>query len=208
MSSSSHPSNSTEPTRPVATETSTDSPPDAGARNGFDRLVLRCGRSAAWLVFIAMTISVYEVFMRYGLDSPTSWVHETVVMLVATLFSLGGPVAMANNRHIRVRVLYDTVGPRVRLWLDRFNDLVTLGFCLLMSYAGYVMFWKSSHNPMGDWSLERSGTSWNPPFPTLVKGMILLALAVMTVQAACHLVQSLRARLEPETEGRLVEEYR
>lgn len=167
---------------------------EGSARSGFDRAVLRCGRVAAWLAFIAMVISVFEVFMRYGLDSPTSWVHESVVMLVATLFALGGPVAMASDRHIRVRVLYDHVGPRLKCWLDRFNDLVTLGFCILMSYAAYVMFWKSSHNPLGEWSLERSGTSWNPPFPSLIKGVILLALAVMTVQAVIHLVQSLRRK--------------
>ena len=178
---------------PSAGETTTQPDP---VRNGFDRGVVWCGRVAAWLVFIAMAISVFEVIMRYGFDSPTSWVHESVVMLVAVSFALGGPVALASNRHIRVRVLYDSAGPRFKLWLDRFNDLVTLGFCLGMSYAAYVMFWDASHNPLGEWQLERSGTSWNPPFPALVKGMIMLALMIMTIQALVHLIQSLRARAE------------
>lgn len=167
-------------------------------RSAFDRVIVKAARGAAWLVFLAMAISVYEVFMRYGFDSPTSWVHETVVMLVAVSFCLGGPAALASNRHIRVKVLYDSVGPRFRLWLDRFNDLVTFGFCLGMSYAGYVMFWGASHNPMGDWQLERSGTSWNPPFPALVKGMILLALAIMCIQSLIHLVQSIKGRPAPQ----------
>ncbi|MGQ7250003.1 TRAP transporter small permease subunit, partial [Halomonas sp. V046] len=167
-------------------------------RSGFDRIVVAAARGAAWLVFIAMAISVFEVIMRYGFDSPTSWVHESVVMLVAISFCLGGPAALASNRHIRVKVLYDAVGPRCRLWLDRFNDLVTFGFCLGMSYAAYVMFWSASHNPMGEWSLERSGTSWNPPFPALVKGMILLALAIMCVQALIHLVQSIKGKPAPQ----------
>lgn len=175
-------------------------------RSNFDRGVVWCARRVAWLVFIAMAISVYEVIMRYGFDSPTSWVHETVVMLVAFSFALGGPAALASNRHIRVRVLYDTVGPRFKLWLDRFNDLVTLGFCLAMSYAAYVMFWGASHNPLGEWSLERSGTSWNPPFPAMIKGIILVALAVMTVQALIHVMQSLRGKpaipaSTPDSEG-------
>ncbi|ALM52404.1 TRAP transporter small permease subunit [Halomonas huangheensis] len=166
-------------------------------RSGFDRLVVKAGQTAAWLVCVAMAISVYEVIMRYGFNSPTSWVHESVVMLVAVSFCLGGPVALASNRHIRVRVLYDTVGPRFRLWLDRFNDLVTFGFCLGMTYAAYVMFWGASHNPMGDWQLERSGTSWNPPFPALIKGMILLALAIMCIQSLIHLYQSLKGKPAP-----------
>ncbi|MGQ4879031.1 TRAP transporter small permease subunit [Billgrantia sp. LNSP4103-1] len=163
-------------------------------RNALDRLVSRGARGAAWMILLAMAISVVEVFLRYGFGSPTSWVHETVVFLVAISFALGGPAAMARNSHIRVKVLYDSVGPRLRGWMDRFNDLVTLGFCLAMSYAAFTMFWKASHNPLGEWRLERSGTSWNPPFPAMVKGVILFALALMTLQATLHLIQSLRAR--------------
>ncbi len=170
---------------------------DDPVRSAFDRGVVWCARGAAWLVFVAMAISVYEVIMRYGFDSPTSWVHESVVMLVAVSFALGGPAALASNRHIRVRVLYDSAGPRLRRWLDRFNDLVTFGFCLAMSYAAYVMFWDASHNPLGEWSLERSGTAWNPPFPALVKGVIMLALLIMCVQALIHLIQSLRGQQPP-----------
>ncbi|WP_456267338.1 TRAP transporter small permease [Kushneria sp. AK178] len=175
-------------------------------RSNLDRGVVWCARGAAWLIFIAMAISVYEVIMRYGLDSPTSWVHESVVMLVAVSFALGGPAALASNRHIRVRVLYDSAGPRLRLWLDRFNDLVTFGFCVAMSYAAWIMFWDASHNPMGAWQLERSGTSWNPPFPALIKGVIMISLMVMCVQSLVHLVQSLRGR--PATAGTIDEEAR
>ncbi|MDT0500732.1 MULTISPECIES: TRAP transporter small permease subunit [unclassified Halomonas] len=163
-------------------------------RTALDRLVARGARGAAWLVLVAMAISVVEVFLRYGFNNPTSWVHESVVFLVAVSFALAGPAALARNAHIRVRVLYDSAGPRLKCWMDRFNDFVTLGFCLAMSYAAFHMFWRASHNPFGEWQLERSGTSWNPPFPALVKGVILFALALMTLQALLHLVQSLRAR--------------
>lgn len=163
-------------------------------RNALDRFIARGGSLVGWLVFLAMVISVYEVIMRYGFDAPTSWVHETVIFLVAITFSLGGPVTLAQNRHIRVRVLYDSAGPAIKRWLDRFNDLITLLFCIAMSYAAFEMFWRASHNPMGDWQLERSGTSWNPPLPALTKGVILIALAVMTLQATLHLIQSCTSR--------------
>uniref|UniRef100_UPI0023B1FDBD TRAP transporter small permease subunit n=1 Tax=Halomonas elongata TaxID=2746 RepID=UPI0023B1FDBD len=144
--------------------------------------------------------SVYEVIMRYAFASPTSWVHETVVMLVAVSFAFAGPAALAGNRHIRVKVLYDSVGPTVRLWLDRFNDLVAFLFCLGMTYAAFTMFWDASHNPLGEWQLERSGTSWNPPFPALVKGVIMVALAIMCLQTLLHFVQSLRGKRAPEVD--------
>ncbi|QNI04177.1 TRAP transporter small permease subunit [Halomonas sp. SH5A2] len=163
-------------------------------RNALDRLIVRGGRAVSWLVLVAMGISVVEVFMRYGFNNPTSWVHETVVFLIAVIFVLGGPAAMARNSHIRVKVLYDNAGPTLKCWMDRFNDLLTLIFCMSMSYAAFYMFWGASHNPLGEWSLERSGTSWNPPFPAMVKGMIFFALTLMTLQALLHLWQSLKAK--------------
>jgi TRAP-type mannitol/chloroaromatic compound transport system permease small subunit len=169
-------------------------------RNGFDRLIARGGHAVSWLVLVAMAISVVEVFMRYGFGNPTSWVHETVVFLIAVIFALGGPTAMARNSHIRVKVLYDTAGPRLQCWMDRFNDLLALGFCIAMSYAAFHLFWGASHNPLGEWSLERSGTSWNPPFPAMIKGMILFALLLMTLQASLHLLQSVRAKPDAGSE--------
>ena len=163
-------------------------------RTGFDHTLLWTGKVVCWLVFFAMAISVFEVVSRYGFDRPTSWVHESTVFLVAATFALGGPIALARDRHIRVRLVYDWVSPKTRRWLDVANNVIALGFCMGMSYAAYVMFWRSSHNPSGAWQLERSGTSWNPPFPSWVKGIILLALVLMSIQVVLHLVQAVRGR--------------
>lgn len=162
-------------------------------RTPLDRLINSVGSAIAWLALIAMAISVWEVVMRYAFDSPTSWVHETVIFLIACIFALGGPFALARDKHIRIRIVYDMASPRLRRIFDIFNSVVTLLFTAGMSYAAYVMFWRASHNPTGDWQLERSGTSWNPPFPALTKGVILLAVAIMMVQAVFHIVHTLRA---------------
>ncbi len=168
-------------------------PEEIVLRTPLDRLINAAGSAIAWLALIAMAISVFEVMMRYVFNSPTSWVHETVIFLIACIFALGGPFALARDKHIRIRIVYDMASPRLRQFFDLFNSVVTLLFTAGMSYAAYVMFWRSSHNPAGDWQLERSGTSWNPPFPAMTKGVILLAVAIMTVQAVFHIVHAVRA---------------
>jgi TRAP-type C4-dicarboxylate transport system permease small subunit len=171
-------------------------------RTRLDAVVDRYSRAVAWLVLIAMVISVLEVISRYVFDSPTSWVHEMVIFLIAVLFALGGAGAMARDRHIRVRIIYDAVSPKWRRWLDVLNGVLTVGFTLGMSYAAYTMFYRSVADPLGGWTLERSGTSWNPPFPSMTKGIILVALAIMAMQSVLHLVQALRGRQQagkPET---------
>lgn len=161
-------------------------------RTTLDRYVNSAGSLISWLALIAMAISVWEVVMRYAFNSPTSWVHETVIFLIACIFALGGPVALARDKHIRIRVIYDAVSPGVRRIFEVFNSIITLLFTVGMSYAAYIMFWRSSHNPTGDWQLERSGTSWNPPFPALTKAVILLAVAVMMLQAILHVIYAVR----------------
>lgn len=169
-------------------------------RTPLDRAIARSANVVAWLVFLAMAISVFEVIMRYVFHSPTSWVHESTVMMIAALFALGGPVAMARDKHIRVRLIYDSVSPKVRRWLDVFNNTVILVFCIGMTYAAWQLFFRATHDPSGAISLERSGTSWNPPFPAFTKGFILLAVGLMAVQALLHLILSLRGRVDaPET---------
>ncbi|MBK8907740.1 MAG: TRAP transporter small permease [Rhodospirillales bacterium] len=170
-------------------------------RTTLDRYVNEAGALISWLALIAMAISVYEVVMRYVFESPTSWVHETVIFLIACIFALGGPVALARDKHIRIRVIYDAVSPGVRRIFDVFNSVITLLFTVGMSYAAYIMFWRSSHNPTGDWQLERSGTSWNPPFPAMTKGVILVAVAIMMLQAILHVIHAVRGPAADRKEG-------
>ena len=161
-------------------------------RTPLDHLVNGTGAGIGWLIFFAMVITVWEVILRYIFNDPTYWVHESTVFLVATIFALGGPIVLAQDRHIRVRIVYDYVPDRVRAWLDVFNDIVTLLFCIGMAYAAFELFTGAIFNPAGELQLERSGTSWNPPYPALTKGMILLAVSVMCLQAVWHVVVALR----------------
>lgn len=201
------PTDTLPPFAPPPTEPSAIAQPVARGEPGhirtrLDAVVDRYSRVVAWLVLIAMVISVLEVISRYVFDSPTSWVHEMVIFLIAVLFALGGAGAMARDRHIRVRIIYDAASPKWRRWLDVLNGFLTVGFTLGMSYAAYTMFYRSVADPLGGWTLERSGTSWNPPFPSMTKGIILVALAIMAMQSVLHLVQALRGRPQvgkPET---------
>ncbi len=163
-------------------------------RSALDAAIGEAGKVIAWLVLVGAMISVYEVCMRYLFNSPTSWVHETTVFLIAVIFALGGPVAMARDKHIRVRLIYDAVSVRARRWLDVVNSVITFLFLTGMTYAAWIMFYKSTHAPTGVIQLERSGTSWNPPFPAWIKTVILISVAVMLVQTVVHLIQALRGK--------------
>lgn len=154
----------------------------APGENRLDRLIRRLGQAVAWLVFLAMLVSVYEVIMRYGFNAPTDWAHETTTFLVAAIFALGGPYALATNRHIQIRILLDRLSPRGRSWLERLNLLLGILFCLAIGYAAWTLAFNATHTPDGAWRLETSGSAWNPPLPAFTKIIILIAIALMALQ--------------------------
>ena len=168
---------------------------DADIRTGLDRAIAGASKVFAYAIFVAFLITAFEVVARYVFDSPTFWAHETTTFLIAAVFLIGGPVALARDKHIRVRMIYDAVGPKKRRALDIFNSVVALIFFAGLAYAGWVMVMKSWFTPTGALHLEGTGTSWNPPTPALLKLLVLVCVVTMFVQTLLHLVDALRRRI-------------
>lgn len=175
-----------------------DEPLDDGApveiRTGADRMIAATAKPISWIIFVAFAISIWEVFARYVLNSPTIWVHETTTFLIALTFLVGGPIALARDRHIRVRMFYDNVKPSTKRILDIVNSVLALGFFAGLTYAAVTMTWKATHNPTGAFQLERTGTGWNPPTPAILKFAMLVCVLVMAIQTILHLVEALRRK--------------
>ncbi|MEQ5869488.1 TRAP transporter small permease [Sagittula sp. NFXS13] len=171
---------------------------EAEIRTGLDRAIAGSTKVLAWAIFAAFLITVIEVFARYVFNSPTFWAHETTSFLIAGVFLIGGPVALARDKHIRVRMFYDSVSPRRRRMLDIFNSLVALMFFAGLAFASWIMVRKSWFNPSGALHLEGTGTSWNPPTPALLKLLVLICVVVMFVQTVFHLIAAIR-RETPDT---------
>ncbi|WP_067095832.1 TRAP transporter small permease subunit [Marinomonas atlantica] len=165
-----------------------------------DRLIQRAGKACAWLVLVAMVISVYEVIMRYAFNSPTTWVHETTTFLVAAIFSIGGPYTLARNRHIQINVLHDLLPVDKRRWLKLLQLLLGIGFCVAIGYASWVLAWNATHTPTGNWRLQTSGSSWDSPLPAFTKLIVLFSVGLMALQLLVRLVRHVRRSLVRQSE--------
>lgn len=165
---------------------------DPDIRSGLDRVVSASSKVLAWAIFLAFGITVYEVISRYVFDSPTFWAHETTTFLIAAIFLVGGPIALARDKHIRVRIFYDSASAKGRRILDIVNSLIAMVFFAGLAYAAWIMSWKATHSPTGEVRFEGTGTSWNPPTPALLKMLVLICVAVMFVQTLLHLIAAIR----------------
>jgi TRAP-type C4-dicarboxylate transport system permease small subunit len=165
---------------------------DAEIRSGFDRAIAGSTKFFAWAIFLAFAITVIEVVARYVFNSPTFWAHESTTFLIAAIFLIGGPIALARDKHIRVRMFYDSVSPKRKRHLDILNSLIGLVFFAGLSVASWTMVSKSWFNPSGELYLEGTGTSWNPPTPALLKMLVLICVVTMFVQTLLHLIAAIR----------------
>ena len=96
------------------------------------------GKAAAWLMMVLMIAVCVEVFKRYIMNMPTSWIFDLSNMLYGTLFMMCGAYALAQNAHVRGDFLYSSMRPRTQAALDLVLYFVFFlpGIAALI-YAGY-----------------------------------------------------------------------
>src|ERR1700712_3321520 len=76
------------------------------------------GKAAAWLIIVLMGVVCIEVFKRYIMNMPTSWIFDLDNMLYGCLFIVCGAYTLAQNAHVRGDFLYSSMRPRTQASLD------------------------------------------------------------------------------------------
>ena len=148
-----------------------------------DRVTLFLGRVTMILIITMTLVMLWEVFLRYAIESPTLWANELTLWIAGFVFLFSGLYAMQQRCHIRIFMLYDVV-PR---WMQRAFDitwtLLIVIFTVFLIYGGYqqvfvVKFYR--------W--EMFGTAFDPPIPATVQPAILIAMALIALQAVANLI--------------------
>jgi TRAP-type C4-dicarboxylate transport system permease small subunit len=144
------------------------------------------GLAAAQLYQQCALITSYEVVMRYVFRAPTQWAFEVVMVLCASAWVLSVGYVTRHRRHIGITVLYVLAPPRVRRVLDLFINLVAIGAVALLLYAA----WEPAMRAIG--SIQRTGSAFNSPEPTILKTMLVIGAALYLLQLIVNLVKLLR----------------
>ena len=96
-----------------------------------DRLSAWFGKAFAWIIMV-MSLGVgYEVFVRYVLNSPTSWAFDVTYIMYGTLFMMGGAYTLSRGGHVRGDFIY-------RLWQPRTQAMVELVLYFLFFFPGII----------------------------------------------------------------------
>ncbi len=157
-----------------------------------DRFIVMLGKPLAWLFWVIVAITTFEVAMRYLFNSPTYWVHELAMFIGGSLFLFGGSFALANDSHVRVVLFYDKASPKVRHYLNLFHHFMGIIFSIIMAIASYQMMIEATVTPWGDIHLETSGTAWDTVFPAILKILIFVIMIILCLQFFLKIIKEVR----------------
>jgi TRAP-type mannitol/chloroaromatic compound transport system permease small subunit len=152
-----------------------------------DRASRATGRIAAWIVLAACLVTIFNALARYGFHFAQALLLDLPSFLFAAIVLGGASRTLAEGSHIRVDILYRSLGTRARAVIDIIGNLMFLiPFCLVMIVMGWPAFLSSWR--LGEGALTPGGL---PQWP--VKALIPFSFALLLAQALSELVKSVPA---------------
>ena len=176
------------------------SAPDDKKQTFVDKTVNVVSRFCMLLLVIVVSITFYEIVMRYVFVSPTIWVNEMTLWLGSVIFLVSGMYAMQRRSHIRITAVYDILPPKWKVFCELFAVLVLVAYAALFIIPSFpfvvdvVLAW------------ETLGTIFNPPVPATIKPLCLIVTFLITVQAINNFIIDYKEILANEQAAKLANE--
>jgi TRAP-type mannitol/chloroaromatic compound transport system permease small subunit len=104
----------------------------------------KIGNICNWLVLWACVISAGNAMVRYAYDNSSNAWLEVQWYMFAVMVMFGAAYTLKRNEHVRVDLLYMTVGRRGQLWIDILGTLVfLLPTCAILAWLSWPFFAQS-----------------------------------------------------------------
>ncbi len=122
------------------------------------------GLVAVLLLVAAVLVVNQMVFVRYVLGGSTIWQTEFVTFSIVAATFLGSPYVLLLKGHVRVDLIENVVGNDAKMALRLISDVLSLVFCGLLAWAGWIHFheaWAENWTTDTVWALPL----WIPLLP-------------------------------------------
>lgn len=142
---------------------------------GIDRVNAVIGRSASWLILIAVFVSAGNAIMRKLFNVSSNGLLELQWYLFGAAYMGAAAYTLYTNEHIRIDLIYGRWSRRTQHWIDLLGHLFfLLPFAGLMVYYLHPWFLRAYHS--GEVSTNASGLIIWPARLIILTGFVLLFL--------------------------------
>lgn len=116
----------------------------ARAARRLDRIAIRSGQVAAWLIAPMVLSLCWEVVARYVFNAPTQWAYDMTFMLYGSFFMLGAAYTLQRRGHVRTDSFYANWSPRRQAQVDlACYLLMAVPFAGVFAFVGWGYFVKA-----------------------------------------------------------------
>ncbi|MEM7262453.1 MAG: TRAP transporter small permease subunit [Planctomycetota bacterium] len=184
---------------------------------GIDRVNGIVGAFVFGAMLIVVLIGAINTLARkigseFGITLTSNALVELQWYLFATIFLLGAAYTLRENGHVRVDVVYDRLGPRVRSWIDLVGHLAFLiPFCLYAVWTSFGPEYRAEEGwqfigPVADSWRTREGSpdpGGLPRYP--IKTLVPIAFLILAAQGLSEVIKII-ARLRGAAPAPVVSE--
>lgn len=152
-----------------------------------DVLIHTEGELTSFLIYPLLLIVIYEVFMRYVFNAPTTWGFEATTFLYGLHYMFGLAYTDAHDGHVKVDIFTALTPKKVQVWLRIFTNLV-----FFMPVATCLTIWGTKFAIVSTRGLEANSTSWAPPIWPL-KILMAVCLLLLLIQGISNLIKDIQS---------------
>lgn len=153
---------------------------------GIDAFTTKQGEITSMLIFPLLFVVLYEVFMRYGFNSPTIWGFEATAFLYGLHYMFGLSYTDVTKGHVQVDIFTSFAPVKVRAAL---GALTTIIFFLPVMVC--MTIWSGKFAYTSFLGRELNSTSWAPPIYPF-KILMAVCFLFLLLQGISNLIQDLQ----------------
>lgn len=158
-----------------------------------DRFQQQFGHIIAWSAVTLVLLSALVVVLRYGFNTGSIALQESIMYNHAILFMLGMAYTYQQDQHVRVDVFYSQFAAKTKAWI---NLVGTLGFALP---AMAFIIWAGWDYVAASWRIAETSTeSGGLAYLYMLKSLILIMAALVILQVLSHAAHAYLQIVQPE----------
>ena len=166
-------------------------------RQAMEWLYIACIGLAGVVMLIMTIIIPYGVFMRYVVNSPSSWPEPAGILLMVVFSFIGGAAAYRARAHIAVSTFLNMLGDKNRARTEFVAEIGMAIIALFMIKWGVLLVKATWYNSIAEFPDLSAGVTY---IPIPIAGVVTLLFVIERLWCGDPPADSFTFRDQPQTE--------
>jgi len=155
--------------------------------NTLETITKKEGEWASFLIYPLLFIVIYEVFMRYAFNAPTTWGFEATTFLYGLHYMFGFAYTEVHDGHVKVDIFTALLSSKKQTIIKILTNVV-----FFMPVMIPMTIWAFTFSYTSMIGLEVNSTSWAPPIWPL-KILMAVCFLFLLLQGIANLINDINA---------------